>query len=800
MSRNVWKFIAALGLLCLTAGLLSVPPAAAAPRGKPAPARLTVVIKTPSGVPATVTLSGKGKAVATKGRTGGKASSKLVLKAGSYRVGAPVISFDGRLYAARVTRSRLNLAQGSKSSVQVTYKAMKAADRMGVASVAATRIALEWKQKKSMKVALRRVTGDVPARKPGQGAAVSAKNGAATDTKVAAGRVYSYSLFTKVRGKWAPPVSITVGTPSGDSRQATYVAPASTTIVAPGDKDVPGATGSGVVVKLAPGRPTPLLGSGFVLPQSAALPGGFLGVVTGLSADGRTVTLTAGGLADAFDYYDIATDLGDLPAVELTPLTDPVAGRKALDAYARPQPRAAALANCLGGSYSQQVSVKPILKPGGHFNAGIKKKWGVPVGGHFDVEAKLTTGVSFQFQTSQSLTCGLPFKPVMTTLTTAPLPISMLFNPVAEVAVSGDVTVSNVGFAITGGFWAKGKVGFSNSIDGGIIKELSKSSPTVKTVGGVSASLGGELTIGPGIGTAAAGVIAGVGGRFVPLKLGMGAVFVETDSRKDSCITASAGLEAGLSLNAKAWVGNWSVGKTLTLDALQKQHTYGSPWFWPNNCEKEPTTPTDTVTGDGVTVVDSSTIGSAGQAAYVDGFVPGEKTWVLSTGLVAGAAGSPGEEASTDLGGQGSPTLSALAGGADTHDAVGYHLSLVPSGSRLHVRFMFASEEYPEWVNAGFNDVMAVFVDGQNCAFVPGTSTPVSVDSINAGSNSGYFVDNQGGAAGYSTSMDGLTVPLECVANVTPGSTVNVSIAVADVGDGILDSAVGLLDRGIWSD
>jgi hypothetical protein len=83
---------------------------------------------------------------------------------------------------------------------------------------------------------------------------------------------------------------------------------------------------------------------------------------------------------------------------------------------------------------------------------------------------------------------------------------------------------------------------------------------------------------------------------------------------------------------------------------------------------------------------------------------------------------------------------------------------------------------------------------------VPGTSTPVSVNTINAQTNSAYYVDNSTGAAGYHTTMDGLTVPLTCSVPVTPGQPVTVKVAVADTSDAIYDSAVALVDGGIWTD
>ena len=124
----------------------------------------------------------------------------------------------------------------------------------------------------------------------------------------------------------------------------------------------------------------------------------------------------------------------------------------------------------------------------------------------------------------------------------------------------------------------------------------------------------------------------------------------------------------------------------------------------------------------------------------------------------------------------------------------------MPTGKTLVVRYAFGSEEYPEYVGSQFNDVMAVFVDGKNCALVPGTSTPVSINSINQYTNSQYYVNNAAGASGYNTVLDGLTVPLECRTPVVPGEPVTVRIAVADASDQAYDSAVALLDDGIYSE
>ena len=48
-----------------------------------------------------------------------------------------------------------------------------------------------------------------------------------------------------------------------------------------------------------------------VLPALSGLPGGYVGTVTAISADGSTITLIPATLSDAFDYYKI-----DVPNIE----------------------------------------------------------------------------------------------------------------------------------------------------------------------------------------------------------------------------------------------------------------------------------------------------------------------------------------------------------------------------------------------------------------------------------------------------------------------------------------------------
>jgi hypothetical protein len=109
---------------------------------------------------------------------------------------------------------------------------------------------------------------------------------------------------------------------------------------------------------------------------------------------------------------------------------------------------------------------------------------------------------------------------------------------------------------------------------------------------------------------------------------------------------------------------------------------------------------------------------------------------------------------------------------------------------------VFASEEYPEYVGTRFNDVFAFYLNGQNIALVPGTTTPVAINTINGGgtngtpaTNSSFFVPNYGTAKDIQ--FDGFTTVLSATATgLVPGVASRIKLAIADTADGSLDSAV----------
>ena len=135
-----------------------------------------------------------------------------------------------------------------------------------------------------------------------------------------------------------------------------------------------------------------------------------------------------------------------------------------------------------------------------------------------------------------------------------------------------------------------------------------------------------------------------------------------------------------------------------------------------------------------------------------------------------------------------------------TTDAAVLEFDFVPVGNSLNFQYVFASDEYDEEVGF-FNDVFGFFVNGVNAALIPGTNTPVSIDTINDGnsrdaaipiSNPQFFVNNdvQTFTPTVNTEMDGLTKVLSVTVAVNAGVSNHIKLAIADTGDHVFDSDV----------
>lgn len=208
--------------------------------------------------------------------------------------------------------------------------------------------------------------------------------------------------------------------------------------------------------------------------------------------------------------------------------------------------------------------------------------------------------------------------------------------------------------------------------------------------------------------------------------------------------------------------------------------------------------------GPGVNLVPGSAVYTG--AANASGFFSGDITIfgsptgtsgvLLTSGSVANALPPNNLGGSTaNNGAPGSAYLSSLIGGATTLDAstLTFKVTINPGISALEWSYVYGSEEYLEFVESQFNDVFALSLDGTNLALIPGsTSTPVSINNVNPGTNSSFFRDNSIPGA-IQTQYDGLTTVLKSVTpSLMPGVEYTLSFAIADVVDGSLDSGVFL--------
>ena len=203
------------------------------------------------------------------------------------------------------------------------------------------------------------------------------------------------------------------------------------------------------------------------------------------------------------------------------------------------------------------------------------------------------------------------------------------------------------------------------------------------------------------------------------------------------------------------------------------------------------------LTGTGATITNVRIIGSnLAVGSFKDADALGVATGVvLSTGNIGDAVGpNNAGDTGAGLGTDGHPALDALVKPFVTHDAAVLEFDVVTESPTFAIRYVFASEEYREWVDSEFNDVFAFFVDGANIALTPGSAEPVTVNTINHLRNQGLYRDNEGGTA---TQFDGYTTPLLAVAVVQPGVAHHIRIAIADASDSALDSAVFIAQGGI---
>lgn len=190
---------------------------------------------------------------------------------------------------------------------------------------------------------------------------------------------------------------------------------------------------------------------------------------------------------------------------------------------------------------------------------------------------------------------------------------------------------------------------------------------------------------------------------------------------------------------------------------------------------------------------------------------------VFSTGFL-GTIGQPNISTQTTgqlYGPADAPYLSQAIRSTRIFDAVGIEFDFIPTQRVVSFNYVFASEEYCEYVNSQFNDAFGFFISGPgiqgdgfnnslNIARIPESNSIVTINTVNHIRNTDFFVNNltlvDAANCGIpfepqspsSIEFDGFTKRLQSVIEVIPCETYRLRLVVGDVSDDALDSAVFL--------
>ena len=210
----------------------------------------------------------------------------------------------------------------------------------------------------------------------------------------------------------------------------------------------------------------------------------------------------------------------------------------------------------------------------------------------------------------------------------------------------------------------------------------------------------------------------------------------------------------------------------------------------------------------------------------------------LSSGLILGSgdvqlAGQNNSSGGASLGGSGNmgsdSDLQSITAN-QIYDECIIEFDFIPEGDTIAFNYVFASEEYEEYVCGSVNDAFGFFLTGinpaganynaKNIALIPNpsnpntyTNTPVSINTVNPGipglfgfsstcsaidpnwvSYNVFYTNNTTGNIEY----DGKTVVLTAQAVVSCGTSYHIKLAIGDGGDSSYDSGV-FLEEGSFS-
>lgn len=201
---------------------------------------------------------------------------------------------------------------------------------------------------------------------------------------------------------------------------------------------------------------------------------------------------------------------------------------------------------------------------------------------------------------------------------------------------------------------------------------------------------------------------------------------------------------------------------------------------------------------------------------------------IITTGNITVAPGpNTGNQTSANTNGIPEPALTPLLPSGQslgTNGASVLDFDFVSISGMVSFEYVFASEEYPDYVCSNFNDVFGFFLTGpdpvtgnpstRNIALIPGTTLPVTINNLNGGVSAGsatpcyltYSSFYQATSSSPHIQFDGYTVipatspeavngqrsGLFAKARILSCENYHMKLAIANVGDNTLDSGVFL--------
>lgn len=536
---------------------------------------LVVTITTPRGIPGTVRLTSSGRTrMVTKPAAGTRKTVRVRLPVGRWRVSPQQVVTPTAVFESSASPGTVKVRQARTARTAVTYRPAPTVRGLRVTRIDRTRVDLGWTAPApGAQYVVRRVRGSVPATSVTSGAAVPVSGTGAIASGLSGGTPYAFAVFARSSSAkpWGRPVTTTVTTP-GDGATAVVTNPA--TVRLSGSAAAPTAvTSSGVTVRL-PAGVVPAMGQPWVLSPTATLPGGMIGAVSSVAADGRAVTLRPAGVLDAFDYVAVdVPDLGALPVASVArpPAAPPTSGARRVDL------------DCDTGADASLV-VNRDVAPFGHFRATLARRSflgkDVPVGMTFDGRFGATATASLDVGVAAAASCTVELPALRITLPTAPVPLTLLAEPVIEVEVAGAVEARGLGFSASLGAQFDGYLGVGDDeVNGGVVKDAQVLEPDVTTAeASVTLRAGVEVSVGPGVGNPSAGALVGVAATINPLDASATVV-------APTCLELRAGASISASIEARAWLGSLDIERSVPIPGLAGAIEYaGGPYHFPRGC------------------------------------------------------------------------------------------------------------------------------------------------------------------------------------------------------------------------